>query len=268
MAYSYTGSVATVVTINPGAVSGYVTSGPVMGTSTGTMLSAGDGIPFGASPATDIILEQILARKMELAMTVDENYIKVNKELYEFGGDGDYKDEDEDAGIEIETPLQFDEQLMFSRDRSFWTEETRDSATDGPYKRATYIALAIHDFWKNSIFMTNNQTVAPMPAPAPAGPVVVAGMTGTGGVGKSTPGTGWAAAQPILFADLFKIFNDMSDKPIGIRCDEIAAALVKYFKEASITTIDVTAQVNATVDPYTGSGAYVPGVTVGVGIFV
>lgn len=257
--YSKTGKLDIEVTITQGAVTAFMTAGPLIGNGEGKMLS-NDGKSGLLGTGADSALVKEFARKLELAMTIDSDFVKSNS--YDYGSGGDYNSNG------ISAPASFDDELMIDSDYEFWTEETQDLAVGGPMKKATYVAIAIHDFWKNSTFKTQDFTVSPLPAPGPVGPVVVVGMTGIGGLGKPVPGTGFAIAKNILYVELFNIFRDLSETPISDRCDKIAEAIHNYFKQANIITSVSTGTLTAAVDIITGTGTYNTGKVKSTGNFI
>lgn len=259
--YSKTGIIELEVSINPGAVAAFVTAGPLTGSSEGTMKSSDGEDGLQGISILDKKLIENFARKLELAMTVENDYINSNYSEYEFGSDGDFNGA-------LNSPLKLDDKLMLEKDNIFWTDETKKLANTGPYKKSIYTALAIHDFWKNSTFKCRDFTPAPMPAPGPVGPVTVIGMIGIGGLGKPIPGTGFTAAKSVLNTKLFNIFNDLGETKIGPRCNKIANALYKYFSQASITTVTKPTTLTAVVDITTGSGTYNGGDAESIGIFL
>lgn len=266
MVYSYTGIVNTLVNTDPGAVSGFMTSGPIKGKSNGVFSEAGAGPMLGLSSSLDDQVEANLARKLELAMTTDNDRINSLISSYEYGSSSDY--EYTEGIIEFSTPSPYIKELLFERDTKSWPSSMETLATNGPFKIATYVSLAIHDSWKNANFKTSETTTSPVSAPAPAGPIIPVGLIGTGGLGKDSQGIGWSAAKSILQNDLYTIFSDMSDTALEVRCDDIAKAIIKYFKEASITTTNIPIPISATIDVTSGSGSYMPGVLTGVGTFL
>ena len=259
--YSTSGSLDIEVKISQGTVTSFITTGPILGSGEGYMLSSNNKRGLVGNASDKIIIDEF-ANKLELAMTVQDSFIKSNNSKYIYGSNGDF------IYNGAKTPLTLDDTLVFNEDKKFWTEETRNVANTGPYKKSMFVALAIHDFWKNSKFLTREVTPAPLPVAAPSGPLVVAGMIGAGGLGSSLPGTGFSAARSVLNQGLFDIFNDLSLNSISNRCRKIANLFYDYFMQASITSTLIPTTLSATVDITTGIGNYNSGNGKSIGKFI
>lgn len=111
---------------------------------------------------------------------------------------------------------------------------------------AQQMSMAVLTFLSQAMVLTVVSGVMPpgqaVPPPAgPVGPGTWSG-TGTGGIDSSSPGTGLAAALPLLTSALTAVFANttIANTPVSA-AQNIANALQTFFEEAMITTTDTGA---------------------------
>ncbi len=134
--------------------------------------------------------------------------------------------------------------------------------------KADQIANAIFSYFSQAIVMTDDMSMGPLPAPPPAGPVMMPKLKGKGGVGgSSSPGKGYSSAKSDLESALGNIFGEVdSKKSAGDQAKEISDAIHAFCKEGKVDTDGMfVAPAVVAVPPAPPMGAYMPGVGMGMG---